>query len=315
MVSSFHLFSVDSSITTIINNALILIYLSLSTAAIASRFVPFLQELARHGKTRQSPENNKGAGTAIALTKPSSSQSPSASFQQTVLPDVTVPKRFFLHFYVWGTLCTCICLLVRCNYNDDNPHHHHVSIFVLTLVHLLRRIYECCRVHVWRPDSRMHVAGYALGLMHYTLVSLTVYCSSHYHDHNQYNNNSIATTVSFVAGVMICLYGQVQQHRHHVLLANLRRQHNNDTNNNNNSYTVPSGAWFDWVVCPHYLAEIVVYLGFATVLGWTGPASTMVLWVGTNLTVSAWHTYDWYARNNYTQRYLGSRCAIVPFCW
>jgi 3-oxo-5-alpha-steroid 4-dehydrogenase 3 len=82
-------------------------------------------------------------------------------------------------------------------------------------------------------------------------------------------------------------------------------------------YKVPSKGWFHFVSCPHYLAEILIYLSFAPVLYssknyGSHKAAALVLWVATNLTVSAIKSHDWYLLQ-YPEYALLRRKAIVPF--
>ena len=39
-------------------------------------------------------------------------------------------------------------------------------------------------------------------------------------------------------------------------------------------YSIPEGRWFRYVSCPHYLAEIIIYAGFAIVLLSTSSSSS-----------------------------------------
>lgn len=45
---------------------------------------------------------------------------------------------------------------------------------------------------------------------------------------------------------------------HHYLLANLRKP-------GDKSYKVPSGGLFEYVACPHYLFEIITWIGMAII--------------------------------------------------
>jgi len=56
---------------------------------------------------------------------------------------------------------------------------------------------------------------------------------------------------TFAAGTVINAY-------HHVLLANLRTRGSNE-------YVIPGGGLFNVIVCPHYLGELLAWLGIALV--------------------------------------------------
>jgi hypothetical protein len=42
---------------------------------------------------------------------------------------------------------------------------------------------------------------------------------------------------------------------------------------------VPRGGVFEWVSCPHYLGEIVIYVGLAVVLKGRGLSLVILAWV------------------------------------
>lgn len=254
---------------------LTIVYVALTAAVLSTLLVPFLRELSTHGKTREK--------------EPSS-----AAFWRPVAR-LTVPKRYFLHFYVLGLLSTLTTALL---YGQDANN----SVLLLRptgamlLVHLTRRMGECLFVHAWRSDSRMHAAGYLLGILHYALVSLTFIAVG-----------EVQPPPSLgwkVAGVVVCLYGQAEQFVHHRILAGLRSRDGKTT------YALPNGRWFVNISCPHYLAEITIYVGFLMLLQ-TTVATAMFVWVATNLTISALSSHQWYDQHFPDSN--RSRRAIIPF--
>ena len=100
--------------------------------------------------------------------------------------------------------------------------------------------------------------------------------------------HDITTTSKMVAVVTVtcfCVWAQYQQTRHHIILANLRRGDNNrastssalsssiTTNHNttntlssSSSYQVPMGGWFEYVTCPHYFAEVLLYFSYSLLI-------------------------------------------------
>ena len=161
-----------------------------------------------------------------------------------------------------------------------------------------------------------------------------------------------------VLGTALFLWGSLHQWRCHVILARLRRpspckllqpghkpestlgQHaghiSADAGTGEGAdtitvrgakYCVPQGGWFELVSCPHFLAEIIIYVGLALVLhgGETHihdpvhadieAGSIMWLVVFTaflNLAFTAMQTHHWY-RQQFGDRYPAHRRAIVPF--
>jgi len=211
-----------------------------------------------------------------------------------------------------------------------------VIAVVLLVVHLIRRAYECAFVQQHaKESSKMHIAGYALGLGYYLvlpfvfwdvdanaariptssnsnsaqnsclafeeiLVSKTTAATTT-SNNSIYNDKTYSEIVGVLGMTMICvnLWLQYEQHAHHDILAGLRRNavaktklghddcdcndvNSNPKNNNSSSgdndckrklpntreqYSLPPyRRWFRYVLSPHYLAEILLYLSFAVLL-------------------------------------------------
>ena len=94
-------------------------------------------------------------------------------------------------------------------------------------------------------------------------------------------------------GVVVFLLGSALQFHSHLLLSRLsstkqRRRHSTTTSTTTSTtsvrprYRIPRGGAFEYVSCPHYLGEIVIYFGLALVVGSkeavVGP-TLMVAWV------------------------------------
>uniref|UniRef100_M4CCP9 3-oxo-5-alpha-steroid 4-dehydrogenase C-terminal domain-containing protein n=1 Tax=Brassica campestris TaxID=3711 RepID=M4CCP9_BRACM len=79
-------------------------------------------------------------------------------------------------------------------------------------------------------------------------------------------------------------------------------------------YIIPHGDWFEIVSSPHYLAEIVLYLGLLIASGGT----EITIWllhgfVVGNLTLAAGETHRWYLRK--FENYPANRNAIFPYVY
>lgn len=69
---------------------------------------------------------------------------------------------------------------------------------------------------------------------------------------------------------------------------------------------------FEYVSCPHYMAEILVYCALTVVLG--APNTSwwlLLLWTWSNQIVVAFFSHNWYKEN--FSSYPRSRKAIFPF--
>lgn len=78
-------------------------------------------------------------------------------------------------------------------------------------------------------------------------------------------------------------------------------------------YVIPSGGMFEVVSCPHYLGEVVIYLGLALVCWPAVKPMLMLLWVVVNLVLAAGATQDWYT--SYFNDYPKHRKALIPFVY
>lgn len=233
----------------------------------------------------------------------------------------------------------------------------------LLFVQLLRRLTECLFVHRWNPGSRMHGAVYLVGLAHYLFLPMVFFpldAAGHHHQQQQQKNttqsaNHTNTDVKkpffflslkggyplifgSIALALVCLWAQYQQLRHHIILANLRCRRATDDDGDDKvrcRYDLPHGAWFQYVSCPHYTAEILVYIsmvachwyhhdalvgerGFDTTTLATTTITTcrwrmgiLLFWVVLNLIINGRQSHRWYLDHipGYAQL---DRFAILP---
>lgn len=311
------------------------IYLILVAVVLASVVSPVLRDLSSHGKTRSS------------VTPTSNNEHPYRGlpgFIHQLCRFVTgneaflVKKRLFLHFYIAGIVFTTA---LRNSGRDgvprkDIPDLRDVPV-VLLLMHLCRRAYECIYVHAW-SNGKMHVGGYFLGLLHYAFVPFVLidsdWCCWKY---DALRNQPSSSMIQMAFGALLCCFGQAQQHVHHKILADLRI---GSTQPSHGHYSIPTGRWFNYVSCPHYLSEILIYAAFAIMLHplsadmepcdtsifaqrhWHVPIVSvfrlrsykhllLFLWVATNLTISAGNSHAWYLRR-FGSKYPMHRKAIIP---
>jgi 3-oxo-5-alpha-steroid 4-dehydrogenase 3 len=284
------------------------LYLMLSVTAIVSLFSPFLAKLASHGKTRVvQVESQDQDDDSIAGTKRSILSKILRLLDHELLQ---IPKRYFSNFYSFGFTWSGYILWNR----SKN------LAAVLLYLHLVRRFAECQYVHRW--SGTMHLAGYALGLLHYFLLPLMF---------QFYSNQEMRYRVF---GVLLNIYSQYNQYLHHSILASYRCQAQS-----NQRYSIPVGNWFQFISCPHYLAEILIYASFTILLHDDGQHDHEIVcdtgshrriagicslilpwrncvfltWVTINLAVSARSTHAWYHKK--FQAYPKKRRALIPCVW
>jgi len=81
----------------------------------------------------------------------------------------------------------------------------------------------------------------------------------------------------------------------------------------NYEHAIPRGGLFEYVSCPHYLMEIIIYVAFLLI---GGPRHvtllSIVIFVVTNQLVAGYLTHRWY-RAHFGSLYPVQRKAVVPF--
>jgi 3-oxo-5-alpha-steroid 4-dehydrogenase 3 / polyprenol reductase len=330
----------------------LLVYLSL--------MVPFLTDLASHGKTRTSTSTPPKNSTAKISGKKNFASSFIHWFNHSEV--FLVKKKHFRQFYVVAIICftTMLYRLIVMNhlqlpmqprtvFSSRNPpplRSPYEKVFAvstgLLYLHFVRRLYECTYVHKWKETSVMHIAGYLVGVIHYIWlphIFIRLPCERCWESmfpqfypsvlfptratslgSPYLRSNLTAYNMGQFIGIGLCIYGQYQQHRHHVLLANLRKPSAKaESSVKSGQYSLPTDGWFQFVTCPHYLAEILIYASFTILLELEKPTPyygyrhyLVLTWVASNLTLSALINHRWYQKN-LPPTVMAGKKAILPF--
>ena len=129
---------------------------------------------------------------------------------------------------------------------------------VMFILHFLKRLLECRYVHVKSKDTNKPAGPLqtclTIGFGYASEVGLSLY----YQLLNGDNNNYVDTTKSFKIGATLYAIGEFGNFYHHYILRVERL--NNKTGN---KYVIPQGGLFPLCWCPHYLFEIMSWIGVA----------------------------------------------------
>lgn len=106
----------------------------------------------------------------------------------------------------------------------------------------------------------------------------------------------------FSVGVFLFVVGVAGNFYHHKLLADLRK--------NSLEYFIPKGGLFEYVVCPHYLFEILIWLGIA-LLSRHLVAFIILFFIVFYLSARALRVLKWYHEK--FKDFPKDRKAILPF--
>lgn len=274
-------------------------YCTITVAALASTRLDFLRHWARFGKLRRDRLLATPSGFARAL-------------------DIVVPKAWFVHFYVVGAIATSAVIALatlfttpallqlrvgggdlgglRCSADGVS-----LTMLCVVLAHVLRRLCE----EVWvlvHGTAGMHVLAYVTGISYYLCLPVAVIseCPSGAESWSGKLRVCIA-----VAGFFLASWCQHMSHR---ALAAHRHPARRSV------YVIPHGFGFQRLSCPHYLAEIGIYL--CLVVGVWPRSWSVLCWLATWVVVShclnAVRTHSWY-RRQFGTSYPSERRALVPF--
>nr|XP_019936658.1 PREDICTED: polyprenol reductase [Paralichthys olivaceus] len=242
-----------------------------------------------------------------------------------------VPKRCFWHFYAVSVCWNGFLLTLYLNLTFQHrslpswltgmldmlsgvsgahsqvPQLSTLLVQLLLWLHSLRRLLECLCVSVF-SDGAMHVVQYVFGLGYYIVLGLTALCS----DHGGEGAGSLLSQLSWfhVAGFGFFIAASLLQHQSTVLLARLRTGKSGAVETL--AHRVPSGGWFELVSCPHYFAELLIYISLALVFG--GLSLTwwlVVLYVLFNQALAAQLCHELYISKY--ESYPKHRKAFIPF--
>ncbi|XP_072246064.1 polyprenal reductase [Leuresthes tenuis] len=272
-----------------------------------SRVYILFQDLIRYGKTKQ---NLKRADWLRVFD---------------------VPKRWFWHFYAISVIWNVFLLALYLNFiyqhqsypswltrmldiltgvpssDGQVPQLSTVLVQMLLCVHSLRRLLECLFVSVF-SDGVLHPVQYVFGLGYYVLLGLTVLCS----DRMGKETGSLLAQLDWIhmAGFVLFIGASLLQHQSLVLLAWLRTGKSGTVETL--AHRVPKGGWFELVSCPHYFAELLIYVSLSLFYG--GLSLTwwlVVLYVFFNQALAGQLCHDLYISKY--ESYPKHRRAFIPF--
>ncbi len=268
----------------------------MSSLAMLTATLPQLKFLIEHGKTAAERDESMGhAGDA------------GGSWTSVLLQIhhriklFTVEKSWFLHFYAISVI-TCLFLLYIV-YGGSEKDENKVTVLALFCLHSIRRLYECMYVFKF-GSSRMHIAGYIAGVVYYVVVPVTLW-------HEACDGKFPLFEWRAIVGVLLFVCGNLaQSYFHWVLSAEQGVNHAGKK-----LYIFPRGLGFDFVSCPHYTAEMVLYGGLCLLVPGSVPMAALFSWVVLNLSVVAQRNHEWYWATFPEEMKRSGRARVLPLVW
>jgi 3-oxo-5-alpha-steroid 4-dehydrogenase 3 len=245
------------------------------------------------------------------------------------LGSIQVSHSWFSHFYIfsilssifWGiqfaTRGPILESLINLNGHSAQSQPLNQSIdrvylaWACLLVQGIRRYYET--VYVSKAShSKMWVGHYVLGILYYAATGVAMWAEGADSLRNHQFNFSKLTPMSapsvrtmLVLPVFILASGA--QNDCHVYLASLKK------------YTLPQVGLFQYIICPHYFAEIIIYIALAVLAAPDGQLfnktilSTTVF-VIVNLGMTAKANQKWYMEK-FGEESVKGRWKMIPFVY
>ncbi len=119
--------------------------------------------------------------------------------------------------------------------------------------------------------------------------------------------DSWLTDIRFIAGVLLFVSGFVlNKHSDRIL----KKLLSGNESSGSTEYKIPYGGAFRYVSTPHYLGEIVTWVGFL-LASWSLPALLFALMTMANLIPRSLALHQWYKEN--FPEYPSERKAIIPY--
>jgi 3-oxo-5-alpha-steroid 4-dehydrogenase 3 len=108
-----------------------------------------------------------------------------------------------------------------------------------------------------------------------------------------------------ILAIAIFIFASLKQNECHRHLAGLKK------------YTLPYRGWFQYIVCPHYTSECLIYVALSLAASPPGrvvnsTVFTGLLFVAVNLGITANATQKWYA-DKFGAAKVASRWKMIPF--
>ena len=331
------------------------VFLALSAFSLAVPYVPLFQRLACHGKRQIGVEIVSTRGTTDRMND----TDPIIFF--------SVPKSYFIHMYILGTLIsTCCCLYVlfisvqidRSSLNQSILNSIAIQGMVMFVIHCLRRLLECIFITDYGSSS-MNVSAYFVGIGHYIFAPTCLLFALLQSENESFRYPEKGKQRHFrILSLIVYSIGNISQLRHHKTLFLLKRKKfhpihrthsftnsneyaepvNADLSENMNEnaetcaiiydvrggssdlkediYSLPEGFGFEFVSCPHYTSEILIYISFWILSPSSLSLFSMTLWVTCNLSVVADSQFLWYKKHfpEETKKRKNWK-RIFPFIW
>lgn len=254
-----------------------------------------------------------------------------------------LPKSYFAHFYILALIIFCPSFLITITYyvparlgsslfelldfivDHTNKYFKietadtltSVTALVFTLILMIiqtsRRLYECLFISVYSSNSKINLIHYLFGHIFYIAAAISTICPILLSQTRSKFTfvallDHLITRYRAIAFILF-IYASHYQQKCHKILANLRKD--KAGNVISEKHYVPSGGLFEYVSCPHFLIEVILYFLILVVQGFNNTYWNLIfLMVLSTQTINAITEHRWYKKNY--KDYPKERKAIFP---
>ncbi|KAK9458156.1 hypothetical protein V1511DRAFT_454229 [Dipodascopsis uninucleata] len=299
-----------------------------TASVLLTRLIPQLRYLLQYGKTLPSETADQGEGEEKIKIKKRT------KVIRTLFKPfaATVPKRFFVHFYIvsvllsaWSIYMVVPCTLFKSCSNVMYLHHRDRMVFswlrmslfrwlfffksdvvslprastalIVLFVQSARRWYECLYVEKMSNTARIRVGHYVVGIMFYVAAIPSVWCDAlefeNIHD----------TDLPPSGAIVLYIFAAMGQFLAHQRLSQLKKYS-----------PPPPSALFQYIVCPHYTCEILVYVSIAWMCNFSKASISVLAWTTVNLCASAEQSRAFYV-SKFGEECVAGRWNTIPLLW
>ncbi|CAI9265967.1 unnamed protein product [Lactuca saligna] len=180
------------------------------------------------------------------------------------------------------------------------PHQDPRFVMVISIltIHFFKRILEVLFVHKF-SGFMMLDAAITIGLSYALSIATMIYA--------QYLSQDSPAQPGFdlkYVGLGMFLIGITGNFYHHYILSNVRK-------NDDREYKIPKGGLFDLVICPHYMFEIVEFVGVSCICQ-TGFTFCLTLGTVFLLMGRSYATRKWYV-SKFGGKFGKDVKALIPY--
>uniref|UniRef100_A0AC35U3R7 Polyprenol reductase n=1 Tax=Rhabditophanes sp. KR3021 TaxID=114890 RepID=A0AC35U3R7_9BILA len=179
-----------------------------------------------------------------------------------------------------------------------------VTLLLCFTIHTIRRLYECLFISSY-SESRINVAHWIMGILHYTFFPCALVAESSFSTHSSISY----TQLFFIFAFVLANY---QQHIIARDFANLRK--GSDGKVLNFRHKVCLDGLHKLVCCPHYFCEVIIYLAFVGISNFK--SSNLIfffIFVLANQLIAAKTNQIWYKNKFRGNKLVIKRKALIPY--